>query len=297
MLRLEDLAELAERHADDLKSSVATFDIGGREFAFNQRPHLMGVVNLSPDSWYRESVCLTADAAVQRGQTLRAQGADLVDIGAESSVLDAARVCESAQQSMLLPVIRALAETGTLISAETYHPTVAETCLEAGANVLNITGPEQAGELYRLAAAHEAAVIICHVQGANVREVENLKLDDDPIPQLLEFFSQETDAAAKAGVTRMLIDPGLGFYYQNLADSTERIGYQMKVFLNSFRLRRLGWPVCHALPHAFEHFREEVRCAEHFFAVLAALGKTSLFRTHEVPRTRAVLETLGAWRS
>ena len=68
----------------------------------------------------------------------------------------------------------------------------------------------------------------------------------------------------------------------------------MRVFLNTFRLRDLGWPVCHALPHAFEYFREEVRCAEPFFAIMAALGKTDLFRTHEVPRVRAVLEALAA---
>ena len=76
-----------------------------------------------------------------------------------------------------------------------------------------------------------------------------------------------------------------------------RVRHQMRTFLHSFRLRTLGWPVCHALPHAFEYFGEEVRCAEPFFAVLAALGKTDLFRTHEVARTRAVLETLGAWES
>jgi dihydropteroate synthase len=64
------------------------------------------------------------------------------------------------------------------------------------------------------------------------------------------------------------------------------------VFLNTFRLRTLGFPICNALPHAFEYFREEVRCAEPFFAVLAAIGKTDLFRTHEVARTRGVLETL-----
>jgi len=69
----------------------------------------------------------------------------------------------------------------------------------------------------------------------------------------------------------------------------------MRTFLNSFRLRELGWPVCHALPHAFECFGEEVRSAEPFFAVLAALGKTDLFRTHEVPRIRAVLETMGLY--
>jgi hypothetical protein len=69
----------------------------------------------------------------------------------------------------------------------------------------------------------------------------------------------------------------------------------MKVFLNAFRLRNLGFPICNALPHAFEFFGEEVRCAEPFFAVLAALGKTDLFRTHEVPRIQAVLDTLKAF--
>ena len=69
----------------------------------------------------------------------------------------------------------------------------------------------------------------------------------------------------------------------------------MRTFLHTFRLRTLGFPVCHALPHAFECFGEEVRCAEPFFAVTAALGKTDLFRTHEVPRVKAVLETLQSF--
>ena len=74
-----------------------------------------------------------------------------------------------------------------------------------------------------------------------------------------------------------------------------RVRHQMRVFLNTFRLRTLGVPVCHALPHGFEYFGEEVRCAEPFFAVLAALGGTDLFRTHEVPRTKAVLDTLAVY--
>ena len=85
---------------------------------------------------------------------------------------------------------------------------------------------------------------------------------------------------------------GQGFYYRNLQDSAVRVRHQMNVFLNTFRLRTLGFPVCHALPHAFEYFGDEVRCAEPFMAVLAALGKTDLFRTHEVPRIKAVLDTL-----
>jgi dihydropteroate synthase len=96
-------------------------------------------------------------------------------------------------------------------------------------------------------------------------------------------------------VQKLVIDPGLGFYYRNLQDSAARVAFQMRVFLTSFRLRALGYPICQALPHAFEYFGEEVRTAEPFFAVLAALGKTDLFRTHEVTRVKAVLETLAVY--
>ena len=295
MLSLEHLAELTQTHHADLKSEVREFAIGGKPFDFNTTPHLMGVVNLSPDSWYQESVCLSTESAIKRGKQLAAQGAAIVDVGGESSVLSAKRVSASQQESRLIPVVSGLAKSGVLVSAETYEPSVAQACLEAGAGAVNLTGPGEAKEIYRLCAQHEAAVIICFVQGQNVREVNDVDLEADAIPQMLDFFAREIDRAQSAGAQKIIIDPGLGFYYQNLDDSTVRVRRQMEVFLNTFRLRQLGWPVCHALPHAAEIFKDEVRCAEPFFALLAALGKTSLFRTHEVPRTRAVLETLSVY--
>jgi dihydropteroate synthase len=274
---------------------VTEFSIGGRPFPFNSRPAIMGVINLSADSWYRESVCLSAEAAVQRGRVLSAQGADIVDVGAESTLAQAARVDEPGQNSKLLPVIKALRASGVLVSVETYQPAVTRACLEAGANILNLTGTDRSDELFRMVAAHDAAVIICYVQGKNVREVGDFDLSADPIEAMREQFARQIEVATKQGVEKILIDPGLGFYYRNLQDSAVRVRHQMSVFLNTFRLRALGYPVCHALPHAFEYFREEVRCAEPFFAMLAALGKTDLFRTHEVPRVRAVLETMRAF--
>jgi dihydropteroate synthase len=146
--------------------------------------------------------------------------------------------------------------------------------------------------MYRMVAAHDAAVIICYVQGDDVRQVGDFDFSADPTTMMREYFSRQIEMAQRCGVERIFIDPGLGFYYRNLQDSSVRVRHQMNIFLNTFRLRTLGFPVCHALPHAFEFFREEVRSAEPYFAVLAALGKTDLFRTHEVPRTRAVLETM-----
>ncbi len=292
MLNLEQLAELLEKNLAAASVRVKEFSVGGKPFAFNSQCAIMGVLNLSADSWYRESVCLTTDAAVQRGKVLQAQGADIVDVGAESTLAQAARVDESGQNSKLLPVVRALRTAGVLVSVETYQPAVTRACLEAGANVLNLTGTERSDELFRLVAAHDAAVIICYVQGNNVREVGDFNFATDPIALMHDYFARQIEIAQKNGVNRIFLDPGLGFYYRNLQDSAVRVRHQMCVFLNTFRLRSLGFPVCHALPHAFEFFGEEVRCAEPFFAVLAALGKTDLFRTHEVPRIKAVLDTL-----
>ena len=295
VLNLEHLAALLEQHRSAAQARVREFAIGGRDFAFNTRPAVMGVINLSPDSWYRESVCLNADQAIERGRVLHAQGADIIDVGAESTLAQAARVDGAEQNSRLLPVIRGLRAGGALVSVETYEPAVTRACLEAGANILNLTGVDRSDELFRMVAAHDAAVIICYVQGRNVREVGDFDPGTDTVALMRDYFARQIEIAERNGVTKIILDPGLGFYYRNLQDSAVRVRHQMQTFLNTFRLRELGFPVCHALPHAFEYFGEEVRSAEPFFAVLAALGRTDLFRTHEVPKIRAVLAALAAF--
>jgi dihydropteroate synthase len=295
MLSLEQLAGLLEKNRAAAAVRVKEFSVGGRPFPFNSEPAIMGVVNLSTDSWYRESVCLTPETAIQRGKILATQGAAIIDVGAESTLAHAARAGNTAQKSKLLPVIKGLRAEKILVSVETYSPAVTRASLAAGANVLNLTGTAASQEIFRMVAAHDAAVIICYVAGKNVRAVGDFDLRADPIPRLRDFFARQIEIAQRCGVEKIFLDPGLGFYYRNLQDSAARVRHQMNVFLNTFRLHDLGFPICHALPHAFEFFGDEVRCAEPFFAMLAALGKTDLFRTHEVPRIKAVLDTLKAY--
>ena len=293
MLSLESLARLAGEHSRDLSAQVREFSLKGVPFPSTDRPHLMGVVNLSRDSWYRESVAYSTDAAMERARRLRAEGAHLIDLGAESSLAHAARMEADAQTKILLPVLRELGSEGFLFSVETYHPATARACLQAGAAVLNLTGSQPADEVYRMVADHGAGIILCYVQGPHVREVGDFTRSADHAATLREYFQKEIDRAVTAGVKAIWIDPGLGFYYRNLQDSADRVRYQAETFLHTFRLRTLGWPVCHALPHAFEFFGEEVRTAESLFAVLAILGKTDLLRTHEIPKVRAVARTLS----
>jgi len=292
MLDLATLTALHDAYRDQAASPVADFALGKHRFDFSARPYLMGVVNLSPDSWYRESVALTTEAAVRRGRVLHEQGATIIDVGAESTLDHAERVAPAVQQDRLIPVVRELARAGLCVSVETYHAEVASAALRAGAQVLNLTGTTQTEEIFRQVADHDAGVILCFVQGANVREVADLDLERDPIAILEDYFARQIETATNAGVSRIWIDPGLGFYYRNLQDSEARVRHQMRVFLNSFRLRKLGWPICHALPHAFACFEEEVRTAESFFAVLALLGQASLLRTHEVAKVRGVLKAM-----
>jgi dihydropteroate synthase len=115
-----------------------------------------------------------------------------------------------------------------------------------------------------------------------------------PLPHLIDHFGPRLERARELGVSRLVIDPGMGFFYANLVDPTARVRHQTRVLAQSFRLRSLGVPVCNALPHAFDLFEDEFRKAEGFFAVIAQLGGTHLFRTHEVAHVRAVLAAMGS---
>jgi dihydropteroate synthase len=249
----------------------------------------MGVVNLSHDSVYRESIAPTIEGAVRRGRRLAAEGARIVDVGAESSGHRAVRVAPADQRGRLRPVVRALASEGLLVAVETYDLETARACLADGASVLNLTSSEHTEEFYRLAAEYEAGVIVCFIEGRNARSVdERATAPLDPSAPY-EFFAREIERATACGVRALWLDSGIGFRHPSLRDSTTAIRYQMETVLGAFRLRTLGWPVCQQLGDAFECFEEERRCGEAFFAVLAHLGQTDLLRTHEVAKVRGVL--------
>jgi dihydropteroate synthase len=289
---LADLAALHAAYAREASLPVAPVRLGEVTVG-DDEPVIMGTLNLSRDSTYRESVAVSTTSAIRKARVQIAQGASVVDVGAESSTARAARVDADEQIARLLPVITEIA-VETVVSVETYEPRVVEACLKSGARVLNMTGREHEAEMLDLAAEYDAAVILCFVELANVRDLGSVDLSDDPMPALADHFGSRLEVARAAGVHNVVIDPGMGFYYDNLTDPMTRARHQAKVLVHSFRLRTLGVPVCNALPHAFDLFEEEFRTAEGFFAVLAALGGTHLLRTHEVAHVRAVLATMSA---
>ncbi len=299
MLTLEDIYEVYDKYKEDYNVQVEAFSIGNKKFDFNAKTAILGIVNLSVDSWFNHAICYTPEQAIRRGKVLTAQGADIIDIGAEASSPKTQRTDEFKQKNSLFPVIEALSQDGVLTSIETYYPDVAKSCLKAGANVINFTGSENSEEMYRVVADFDAAIIICYVQGKNAREVGefDFTLAKDPINVVYDYFGKEIEKATKLGVNKIFLDPAIGlgyknFYYQYQYVST-RLRYQIESLLNGFRLRKLGFPVFAQIPTPLEVFGEEVRSGQVFSAVFAALGKNDLIRTHEVPKVKAILDTLA----
>lgn len=299
MLTLEDIYEVYEKHKDDYNTQVEEITIGHKKFDFNSQAAILGVINLSTDSWWNHSICYTPEQAIRRGKVLTAQGADIVDIGAEASSKNTQRADEFKQTSSVIPVLQTLHEEGILTSIETYYPEVARECLKAGANLVNFIGSENSEEMYRVVADFDAAIIICYLEGKHARDLEDFDFTSakDPIDLVYDYFGKEIEKARKLGVRKIFIDPAVGlgytnFYYQ-YKNVSSRMGYQVRSILNAFRLRKLGFPVVNQIPTALEVFGEEVRSAQVVTAVFALLGKTDLLRTHEVSKLKATLELMS----
>jgi dihydropteroate synthase len=296
VITLADLASLHADHVDDLARPVEPVDLGAGVVVGDGAVTIMGCINLSRDSTYRESIAASPEAALRMGRVQVAQGATILDVGAEASHATAARVSAAEQRDALVPVVRSLVdELGerAVVSVETYSPEVVEACLEAGARLLNMTGREHEDEMLRLAAAYDAGVVLCYGQAPNVRELEELPIDGDPLPGLVDHFAPRLERARELGVTRLLVDPGMGFSYGNLTDQLVKARHQTRVLAQCFRLRSLGVPVCTVLPHTLDLFEDEFRKAEGFYAVIAVLGGAQLLRIHEIAHVRVVLRALA----
>lgn len=293
MLNLRDLGELAEKYSVEWTTPPPILRIAGRVIDGPVRPALMGVVNLSQDSTYRDSIAYSCDSAIRKGEVLAAQGADVIDVGAESTTAKAAIVGAAEQIDLLVPVIEGLTSKGIAVSTESYEPAVVEEAMRAGSRVVNMTGIEHEVPILELAAEYNATVVMCFAGGANVREIADAATGAGAIADLVAHFEPRLEQARSLGVNDVIVDPGMGFYYGNLTDPRVRAQHQASVLLNTFRLRSLGVPICNSLPTAYALFDENYRSGEPFFAVLALLGGTDLIRTHEVAQVRSVRDAMA----
>ncbi len=174
-----------------------------------QRALVMGILNVTPDSFSDGGHHNHIDAALTHARTMLAQGADILDIGGESTRPGAEPVGVQEELDRVMPVIDALRAQGIAapISIDTMKPLVADQALQAGADIINdVNGLHGAPEMAEIAALHGAAVIAMHWD-------RNWTAETDPIPAMIRFFKDTLSIASMAGIdsSQIILDPGFGF--------------------------------------------------------------------------------------
>jgi len=177
-----------------------------------ERPVVMGILNVTPDSFSDGSRHFETDAAIAHGLKLAAEGADIIDIGAESTRPGAIPVGQQEEIDRLLPVLEGLRDCGAALSVDTFKPEVMRGVLDAGADMINdIYGFRQPGALEAVAASY-CGLCVMHMQG-EPRTMQQAPCYADVVAEVRSFMLERIEALRMLGVhpRRMVLDPGFGF--------------------------------------------------------------------------------------
>jgi dihydropteroate synthase len=211
---------------------------GGRTLQLGRRTAVMGIVNVTPDSFSDGGRWLAPEAAVEHGLALAAQGADLLDVGGESTRPGAAPVDAAEETARVVPMIRRLAaETDVPVSVDTSKAAVFEAAAGAGASMLNdVSALEGDERMAAAAAAAGVAVVLMHMRGTP-RSMQRDPWYADVVTEVAEYLAGRCRAAEAAGIApeSVLVDPGIGFG-KTLAHNLELLGRLRE-------LRGLGRPI------------------------------------------------------
>ena len=266
------------------------------------RALVMGVVNVTPDSFSDGGRWATTELAVAHGRQLIAQGADLLDVGGESTRPGARRVDLAEEQNRVLPVIRELADAGVAVSVDTIHAATAAAAIEAGAVVVNdvsggLADPAMAGVL-----ADAGVVYICQHWRGDPRTMDGLTdYGGDVLAGVEAELRARLDHLADAGLVdeQVVIDPGLGFAKTHeqswrLLAATARLREDLRrpVLIGASRKRFLAL----ALPDdvAADPLARDAATAA--TTALAAAAGAWAVRVHEVPASRDAVRTASLWK-
>ena len=217
---------------------AAVWQLRTRRLALGRRPLLMGVLNVTPDSFSDGGQFFEPQAAVDHAWRLAAEGADILDIGGESTRPYAQPVPAQEELRRVMPVLEALAGRLPIpISIDTYKAAVARQALDAGAEIINdVTALRGDPAMLPLAVQSGAAVCLMHMQGTPQTMQENPQYED-VVGEVYEFLRRRRDAALAAGIPleRIAVDPGIGFGKQ--------LEHNLALLQNAWRLHALGCPV------------------------------------------------------
>ncbi|MDC1311416.1 dihydropteroate synthase [Burkholderiales bacterium] len=265
---------------------------GTRRFHLN-RPLIMGVLNVTPDSFSDGGEYLDPLIAVKRGQRLFEEGADIIDVGGESTRPGAKPVTISVERSRVLPVISGLTQLGIPVSIDTQKPNLMEEAIDSGACLVNDISGAQTPEVATLVARTGVGICVMHMQGAPDRMQKNPGYDD-VIREVFDFLSAKVTTLIRAGVSsnQIVIDPGFGF--------GKKLEHNIALLRHLDRFREIGRPILVGLSRksmlGFITEKQDPtdRLGSSIAAAIFAFVKgADIVRVHDVNETR---DALVAWQ-
>ncbi|HMB71142.1 MAG TPA: dihydropteroate synthase [bacterium] len=281
----------SERRTDDLDRILPSREEG-------RRTRILGILNLTPDSFHDGGADSSPAGAVARGRQLVAEGADALDLGAESTRPDADPVPEAEELDRLLPVLDGLRDAGVPLSVDTTKARVADEALRRGATLVNdVSGLQRDEEIAAVCARHDAGLVLMHMRG-EPRTMRSLADYRDVVEETLRFLEERIDLAVRLGVPErnLIVDPGLGF--------AKSVDHNLRILRRLPEYLTLGRPVLVGASRKSFLARYDGAASEDRLeatlatSTLAVIGGASILRVHDVrANRRAVLLTesvLGA---
>ncbi|MDR0771260.1 MAG: dihydropteroate synthase [Burkholderiales bacterium] len=267
-----------------------TLTLGSHHWLLD-RPYVMGVVNVTPDSFSDGGQLPDFERSLKKALTMVDDGADIIDIGGESSRPGASPVSGDEELRRVLPLVEALAARSVAVSVDTVKPEVMKAALDAGAVMINDIQALQAPEALAVVARSQAAVCLMHMRGAP-RTMQEAPAYDDVVAEVKAFLSARASALEAAGVARerIVLDPGFGF--------GKTVAHNLALMQGLPELAALGYPLLagwsrkSTLGYLTGRAVEE-RLAASLAASLAAVAQgAALVRVHDV---RETVDALRVW--
>ena len=266
------------------------------------RTQVMGIVNVTPDSFSDGGQWFERDVAIAHGRHLLAQGADMLDIGGESTRPGATRVSLQEELDRVLPVVDALAGHGSAISVDTMRAEVARAAVQAGASIINdVSGGKADPDIAVVAAETGARLVLSHWRGHS-DVMASLTRYHDVVSDVCDELAEQIRAALDAGARpeQIIVDPGLGFAKDAEAnwdllahlDRLQDLGYP--VLVGASRKRFLGELLARHGTESLPTFRDRATAA--VSALVARAGAWAV-RVHDVPGTVDAVRVAEAMRA
>lgn len=254
------------------------------------KPLIMGILNLTPDSFFDVGKYTTTESALNRTQQMLAEGADIIDIGAVSTRPGAENIDIKTELSRILPVLKILVKVfpETIFSIDTYRAEVVRATYNEGAALINdISAGTMDSEMLDAVAASGLPYILMHMQGTPKNMQQN-PYYDDVTDEVLSFFEKKTELLNKKGIKQIILDPGFGF------GKTVEHNYQLLSSLNLFT--KSGMPVMAGLSHKSMIWKILGKSKEATITGTVALNMfalikgVSILRVHDVKEAADVIK-------